>query len=194
MDTLRKATALDELLRVAQSALTVITGSPPSSRPDPGNPARSVELSPVLGEADRRHAAGLMRVNHVGEICAQALYEAQSMATRDDSLRTVFRQAAVEEADHLAWTRRRVEELVADRPELEAPLDAALQAAQTQVAQLKSQLAQAQSAQSAYQQELQQAVARAQQLASEVQAEAAAVQSAAAQAGQYARRRDGGDD
>ena len=111
MDTLRKATAFDELLRVAQSALTVVTGSPPSSRPDPGNPARSVELSPVLGEADKRHAAGLMRVNHVGEICAQALYEAQSMATRDEGLRTVFRQAAVEEADHLAWTRRRVEEL-----------------------------------------------------------------------------------
>lgn len=110
-DRLRRHSPLDELLRVAQSALTVIMSTPPSSRPDPGNPARSAELSPVLGEADKRHAAGLMRVNHVGEICAQALYEAQSMATRDENLRTVFQQAAVEEADHLAWTRRRVEEL-----------------------------------------------------------------------------------
>ena len=52
-----------------------------------------------------------MRVNHVGEICAQAMYEAQALATRDERLRAVFRQAASEESDHLAWTRGRVEEL-----------------------------------------------------------------------------------
>jgi ubiquinone biosynthesis monooxygenase Coq7 len=52
-----------------------------------------------------------MRVNHVGEVCAQALYDAQALATRDPQLRTLFESAAAEEADHLAWTQARIEEL-----------------------------------------------------------------------------------
>jgi demethoxyubiquinone hydroxylase (CLK1/Coq7/Cat5 family) len=74
-----------------------------------------------LSAEERKHAAALMRVNHVGEICAQALYEAQAVATRDEQLRTVFHQAAVEESDHLAWTRGRVEEL-GDRVSVLVPL------------------------------------------------------------------------
>jgi ubiquinone biosynthesis monooxygenase Coq7 len=62
-----------------------------------------------------------MRVNHVGEVCAQALYTAQAMATRDPALRTHFEQAAREETDHLAWTRERLDEL-GDRPSLLNPL------------------------------------------------------------------------
>lgn len=62
-----------------------------------------------------------MRVNHVGEVCAQALYTAQAMATRDPALRTHFEAAAREETDHLAWTRTRLEEL-GDRPSLLNPL------------------------------------------------------------------------
>ena len=92
-----------------QTAGTVITSAPASQRPDP---AASVRGAPqTLSAQERRHAAALMRVNHVGEICAQALYEAQSLVTRDEHLRGVFRKAAVEESDHLAWTRGRVEEL-----------------------------------------------------------------------------------
>lgn len=78
-----------------------------ASRPTPG-----VELSEApMTEPERRHAASLMRVNHTGEICAQALYEAQSLTARDAKVRTLMKQAAREESDHLAWTARRVEEL-----------------------------------------------------------------------------------
>ena len=65
----------------------------------------------VLDEAERRHAAGLMRINHVGEICAQALYDAQALATDSARLREAFQQAAQEETDHLAWTQNRIEQL-----------------------------------------------------------------------------------
>jgi ubiquinone biosynthesis monooxygenase Coq7 len=78
-------------------------------------------MAPRLTEAERRHAGGLMRVNHVGEVCAQALYRAQALATDSPALRTLFEAAAVEEADHLAWTAQRLEELGA-RPSLLNPL------------------------------------------------------------------------
>ncbi|MBZ4152203.1 demethoxyubiquinone hydroxylase family protein, partial [Escherichia fergusonii] len=60
---------------------------------------------------DKREAAALMRVNHVGEICAQALYTAAALATRDEQLRAHFEHAAREETDHLAWTKQRIDEL-----------------------------------------------------------------------------------
>jgi ubiquinone biosynthesis monooxygenase Coq7 len=63
-----------------------------------------------MSAQERRDAAALMRVNHVGEVCAQALYDAQALATRDPALRTLFERAASEESDHLAWTRTRIEE------------------------------------------------------------------------------------
>jgi len=72
----------------------------------PGPPA-DAELS----NADRQEAAALMRVNHVGEVCAQALYDAQALATREPALRILFERAAREETDHLAWTRSRIEQL-----------------------------------------------------------------------------------
>ena len=81
-------------------------------------PARSIREIPgeglpeaELDEAERRHAAALMRINHVGEICAQALYQGQALMSRDPSLRDALRQASQEETEHLAWTERRIAEL-----------------------------------------------------------------------------------
>jgi ubiquinone biosynthesis monooxygenase Coq7 len=74
-----------------------------------------------LSATERRHAAGLMRVNHVGEVCAQALYRGQALTTRSAHLREQFQQAAREETDHLAWTAVRLAQLDA-RPSLLNPL------------------------------------------------------------------------
>lgn len=74
-----------------------------------------------LGAQERSHAGALMRVNHVGEVCAQALYTAQALATRNPGLRAQLERAAREETDHLAWTRSRLDELGA-RPSLLNPL------------------------------------------------------------------------
>ena len=78
--------------------------------PQRGNPAAGLD-EPVLTEAERRRAAGLMRVNHAGEVAAQALYAGQALAARDDETRESLRQAGVEENDHLLWCMERVEEL-----------------------------------------------------------------------------------
>jgi len=81
-------------------------------------PARSIRLTPgeKLPEADldsaqKRHAAGLMRVNHCGEVCAQALYQGQALTSRDPAIREALRSAANDETDHLAWTEKRINEL-----------------------------------------------------------------------------------
>ncbi len=74
-----------------------------------------------LAAAEKSLSGALMRVNHVGEICAQALYQAQSLVTRNERLREHFQQAAREEADHLAWTRQRLDEL-GDRVSLLSPV------------------------------------------------------------------------
>jgi len=108
-DSLRRLTPVDRWIATAQAAASVMAGTPLSQRPDPARAQRAGAAE--LGKEQKRHSAALMRVNHVGEICAQALYEAQAMATRDEKLRAVFAQTAVEESDHLAWTRGRVEEL-----------------------------------------------------------------------------------
>ena len=75
----------------------------------------------MLSPEEKRKASGLMRVNHVGEICAQALYSAQSLSTSDPVLKAQFEQAAREETDHLAWTQARLDEL-GSRPSLLNPL------------------------------------------------------------------------
>lgn len=81
-------------------------------------PARSVRPVPgddlpdaVLDDAAKRHAAGLMRVNHVGEICAQALYQGQAMMSKDEEIRRALQHASDEETEHLAWTEQRIAEL-----------------------------------------------------------------------------------
>lgn len=73
--------------------------------PDAGTPDAPMD------DAERKHAAGLMRINHSGEICAQALYQGQALTARDPSVQAKLQQAAQEETEHLAWTSRRVHEL-----------------------------------------------------------------------------------
>ena len=110
--------AIDALIASADNALRVLSGAGAASRP---SPAVGVDVAPALADAERRLSGALMRVNHVGEVCAQALYTAQALATRDPALRQRFDQAARDETDHLAWTRQRLRELDA-RPSLLNPL------------------------------------------------------------------------
>lgn len=97
----------DQLLAGLDETLRTLWASPAASRPCP-RPTRPDELD---DEAQRRLSAALMRVNHVGEVCAQALYTAQALGTRDAGLRAHLHEAAREEGDHLAWTRQRIEQL-----------------------------------------------------------------------------------
>lgn len=108
---------MDRLLGACDQALRTLFAKPRGTWPCPVVPADSTHL----GVEERRHAAALMRVNHVGEICAQALYTAQAMATRNDALRKSMEQAAREETDHLAWTQARLDEL-GSRPSFLNPL------------------------------------------------------------------------
>ncbi|RKP48502.1 2-polyprenyl-3-methyl-6-methoxy-1,4-benzoquinone monooxygenase [Pararobbsia silviterrae] len=97
------------------SVPTVVESADPA-RSDAAEPEVSSDLpAGVLTPAEARHAAGLMRVNHVGEICAQALYQAQKLTARSETLRRGFEHAAREEEDHLAWTAERIEQLNARR-------------------------------------------------------------------------------
>src|SRR4051812_31104100 len=93
---------VDHWICAAEAALRTLSGGARGERPPPlpTIPAGTVETP--LDAADRRLAGALMRVNHVGEVCAQALYQAQALATRDEALRTQMAQAAREEIDHLA--------------------------------------------------------------------------------------------
>jgi len=116
----RRMGVLDRMLAEAGRAAQVLGGSAQAGRP---NPAGKAEVSggPELTEQEQRHAAGLMRVNHVGEICAQALYRGQALFCRDAAIRAVLYKAAAEEVDHLAWCRDRIGELKS-RPSLLNPL------------------------------------------------------------------------
>lgn len=117
---------LDTALVALDAALRTLSGSAASSRPYPGShalPSASTvtESANSLDAVSKRHAGALMRVNHVGEVCAQALYSAQAMVTASPHLRRQFEHAAREETDHLAWTQQRLREL-GDRPSLLNPL------------------------------------------------------------------------
>jgi 3-demethoxyubiquinol 3-hydroxylase len=108
---------IDSLIGNLDRALRVIFGVASASRPNPGLATSDSTLS----EAERRHSAGLMRVNHVGEICAQALYDSQRRHAASEAIKQQFAAAAREEEDHLAWTSQRLEEL-GSRPSLLNPL------------------------------------------------------------------------
>ena len=104
MSATRSLSPLDRLLDSAQNALSTVAGSPRAERANPGGDTPDV----VLDEAERRHAAGLMRINHVGEVCAQALYIGQAAVARDPATRAQLLHAAQEETDHLAWCADRL--------------------------------------------------------------------------------------
>lgn len=110
-------TALDLALNAADGALRTLFAKPRASRTCPTVPSEATDLS----REDKDLSGALMRVNHVGEVCAQALYAAQALGTRDPVLRKHFIKASQEEGDHLAWTHDRLDELGA-RPSLLNPL------------------------------------------------------------------------
>jgi ubiquinone biosynthesis monooxygenase Coq7 len=108
---------LDNLITGFDKALRVISGVATATRPYPGARAADSNLAP----ADGRRSAGLMRVNHVGEVCAQALYNSQARFAKGDAMRAQFEQAGREEEDHLAWTAQRLAEL-GSQPSMLNPL------------------------------------------------------------------------
>src|SRR5574338_331606 len=98
---------LDRAIVSFDRALRTLAGVARASRPVPG-----ADLpEPTLSDQERRHAAALMRVNHTGEVCAQALYSAQALVARDPSIEARFAAAARDEEEHLAWTEQRLREL-----------------------------------------------------------------------------------
>ncbi|TNJ35581.1 2-polyprenyl-3-methyl-6-methoxy-1,4-benzoquinone monooxygenase [Arenimonas terrae] len=117
MSATRRYSPLDRLLIEAQHALGTSLGQARAERPNPAGSLRD----PALDVADRRHAAGLMRINHTGEVCAQALYVGQAAVARDEATRAQLLHAAQEETDHLAWCGDRLRELDS-RPSLFNPL------------------------------------------------------------------------
>lgn len=108
---------LDRVLGAVGRGLATVTSALPAARPSPAQGLSDESLD----AGERRLAGALMRVNHVGEVCAQALYDGQAAGTGDPALRARLREAAAEEGDHLAWTRERIAEL-GGRPSLLNPL------------------------------------------------------------------------
>lgn len=98
---------VDALIIEADKVLRTLFASQTSIRPHPDQGLPEANLS----ETERRHVAGLMRVNHSGEVCAQALYQGQALTSRDPAVRDALREAAHEEIEHLAWTEQRLREL-----------------------------------------------------------------------------------
>jgi ubiquinone biosynthesis monooxygenase Coq7 len=108
---------MDKFLCTADAALRTLFATPRAAHTCPTLPLEATELS----AAEKAQAGALMRVNHVGEVCAQALYTAQAFATKNEALKAHYAKASAEETDHLAWTRQRLQEL-GERPSLLNPL------------------------------------------------------------------------
>ncbi|HED36098.1 MAG TPA: 2-polyprenyl-3-methyl-6-methoxy-1,4-benzoquinone monooxygenase [Gammaproteobacteria bacterium] len=105
---MRHFSPIDQLIMQSEHALRTLFGKPiTTERPNPSAEITDCELS----ETNRKHAAGLMRVNHAGEVSAQALYQGQALTARLDEVRKSMERAALEENDHLAWTEQRLTEL-----------------------------------------------------------------------------------
>ena len=107
----------DRFIAELDRALRTVSNVSEASRVSPAEALPEAELN----EHDRRHAAALMRVNHVGEVCAQALYQGQALTARDAHARQALERAAREEEDHLAWSEQRVRQL-GDRTSLLNPI------------------------------------------------------------------------
>lgn len=98
---------VDQLLIVVDNSVRALFATPIARRPNPGNNQEET----VLCRDEKKHSAGLMRINHAGEVCAQALYYGQSLATQSETIKKTLCKAAEEEIDHLAWCQTRIEEL-----------------------------------------------------------------------------------
>ncbi|MCH9770757.1 MAG: 2-polyprenyl-3-methyl-6-methoxy-1,4-benzoquinone monooxygenase [Gammaproteobacteria bacterium] len=103
----RQYSLLDKVLMEVDTGLSTLVAELKSGRPNPAEEITSTELS----ASERRQSTGMMRVNHSGEVCAQALYRGQLTLARKPKTRTMLNEAAVEEVDHLAWTHQRLQEL-----------------------------------------------------------------------------------
>jgi 3-demethoxyubiquinol 3-hydroxylase len=103
----REFSLQDRLITHLDRALRTLAAEPRSVRPTPGAEA----AEEVVDDAQRRHVAALMRINHTGEICAQALYQGQAITARDETARESLEKAADEETEHLAWTLGRIREM-----------------------------------------------------------------------------------
>jgi 3-demethoxyubiquinol 3-hydroxylase len=115
--TTRKLSPVDRVVQQLDQAVRTLAAPPPASRPSPAGSLPDASLS----DRERRHAAGLMRINHAGEVMAQGLYQGQALTARLDEVRGAMEQAALEEYDHLAWCEQRLAEL-GDRPSILGPL------------------------------------------------------------------------
>jgi ubiquinone biosynthesis monooxygenase Coq7 len=108
---------MNALILATDSALRTLFAEPRACRPNPAANVTDLELN----DADRRQSGALMRINHVGEVCAQALYTGQALACQSPALRAQLAEASREETDHLAWTQQRLHDLN-DRPSWLNPL------------------------------------------------------------------------
>lgn len=99
---------IDRFIIEFDTALRSVVGGAHAHRPTPGSDVQSTAL---LDVKEREHAAGLMRVNHVGEVCAQALYQSQKLVARNPEIRQMLDHSGQEEMDHLAWCETRLQEL-----------------------------------------------------------------------------------
>ena len=113
--------AQDQAFKQVDQALKFISTPIEANRPNPSDRLPLAAKNNPMNPAEKTLVSGLMRVNHVGEVCAQALYQAQAQATDNPALKKVFIEAAKEEADHLAWTGQRLKELGA-QPSLLNPV------------------------------------------------------------------------
>ena len=103
----RRTSFIDHLVGSLDQGVRTVLGGAQTSRPNPSVEIRATELGPSQATA----VAGLMRVNHAGEVAAQALYQGQALTAKEPRVRTALTDAAVEENDHLSWCRQRLEEL-----------------------------------------------------------------------------------
>ena len=105
---MRHYSAFDQFISQADHALRTVLGKPNiTERADPATDIPELKLT----DAERKHSAGLMRVNHSGEVSAQALYQGQALTARLETVRASMERAALEENDHLAWTEKRLGDL-----------------------------------------------------------------------------------
>ncbi len=107
--TQRNYNLADQIALGFDQALRTVFGKPQVT--ERSNPSEGIAETDALSETEQKHIAGLMRINHVGEVCAQALYQGQAMTAKLDTVRDSMQRAADEENDHLAWCEQRLDEL-----------------------------------------------------------------------------------